>query len=348
MTRTCPLMLQETREAPAVVARLIEANADAVHRLAAAVRQRRPRFAMTIARGSSDHAATLVKYALETRLGLVTASAAPSVTTVYGARLGLADALVIAVSQSGQSPDVVGALRAAREAGALTVAIVNAPGSPLEDAAEFVLPMHAGEERAVAATKSFVACLAAALQLVAALAGDDSLKAALDRLPGALREALALEEIAASRAERYRYADALVTLARGPHFAAALELALKFKETCTLRAEAFSAAEFAHGPIILVEPGFPVVALQARDSSAAGTQELYADLARRGADLVLVGAPAPELPAAVRLETPATGDALTDPLGAILAGYLFAGHLSLARGLDPDAPRSLSKVTRTL
>jgi glucosamine--fructose-6-phosphate aminotransferase (isomerizing) len=343
-----PRMLQEVRESPDVVARILSENSGTVKRLAIALRERQPRFAMTIARGSSDHAAAYLKYALETRLGVVTASGAPSVVTVYGSRLRLQDALVIAISQSGQSPDVVGALAAAREAGAMTVAVVNEEGSPLEQAAEFCLPMRAGPEKAVAATKTYVASLVAPLQVLAAVAEDDALITALAGLPSALRAALGVEEEAARRAERYRYADGMVTLARGPHFPIALELALKFKETCRLRAEAFSAAEFAHGPIILVEHGFPILAFQARDASGEGTRTLYKDLAARGAELVLVGDTSDEISAAVRLPTPPTGHLLTDPVAGVLAGYLFAGHLALARGLDPDAPRSLTKVTRTL
>ncbi len=343
-----PNMLREVRETPEVVARLLERNRDAAKKLAQAIRERQPAFALTVARGSSDHASSFVKYALETQLGLPTASATPSVVTIYNAQLKLERALVIAISQSGQSPDVVGVLESARAAGALTVAIVNTSGSPLEAAAEFVLPMHAGPELAVAATKSFVASLVAPLEVVAALTSDDSLRNALEGLPVKLERALKSEEVALDRAERYRYAEAMVTLARGTHFPLALEMALKLKETCRLHAEAFSAAEFAHGPIILAGEGLPILAFQSRDAAAEGTLQLFNDLVARGAELVLVGDTSADIAAPVRLETPATGHFLTDPVAAVLASYLFAGHLSLARGLDPDAPRSLSKVTKTL
>lgn len=342
-----PKMLQEVRQAPEVVTRLLEHNREAARKLADAIRQRDPKFAMTIARGTSDHASNFLKYALETQLGLVTASAIPSSVTIYGAKPRLEGALVVAISQSGQSPDVVGMLEAARDAGALTVAIVNAPDSPLEATAEFVLPMHAGPELAVAATKTFVSSLVAPLQVIAALTPGRELGDALSGLPTMLTKALEVEVIAQDRAERYRYAEAVVTLARGAHFPMALEMALKLKETCRLHAEAFSAAEFAHGPIILAGDGLPILAFQSRDA-AAGTVQLYNDLVSRGAELVLVGDTSVNVQASVRLETPATGHFLTDPVTAILASYLFAGHLSLARGLDPDAPRSLSKVTKTL
>lgn len=343
-----PKMLAEVRQAPEVVSRLLERNREAAQKLAGAIRERDPKFAMTVARGTSDHASNFLKYALETQLGLVTASAIPSSVTIYGAKPRLEGALVVAISQSGQSPDVVGMLKAAREAGALTVAIVNAPESPLEATAEFVLPMHAGPELAVAATKTFVSSLVAPLQVIAALSPGRELELALSGLSARLTQALEIEAIAHDRAERYRYAEAVVTLARGAHFPMALEMALKLKETCRLHAEAFSAAEFAHGPIILAGDGLPILAFQSRDAAAAGTIELYNDLTARGAELVLVGDTSVDVRASVRLETPATGHFLTDPVAAILASYLFAGHLSLARGLDPDAPRSLSKVTKTL
>ena len=343
-----PIMLQEIRQVPSIIAAQLEANAARVVALAKAIATRQPLFAMTIARGTSDHAANFVQYALESQLGLVTASAAPSVITAYHAKLKLERALVIAISQSGQSPDVVGSLQAARQQGALTVAIVNAPNTPLEAAAEFCLPMCAGAELAVAATKSFIASLVAPLSVIAALNNDSSLQTALQHLPSATQAALETESIAADRAERYRYADSMVTLGRGLHYPLAREAALKLKETSIISAEAFSTAEFAHGPIILIEPGFPVLAFQARDATAAGSLERYQDLCSRGAELILVGADTPAIPATIRLPTPATGHDLTDPIPAMLAAYLFAGYLSLAKGLNPDTPRTLSKVTKTL
>jgi glutamine---fructose-6-phosphate transaminase (isomerizing) len=341
-------ILHEIHQVPDVLECQLLENKHRVAALAAAIASRQPRFAMTIARGTSDHAANFLQYVLESQLGLVTASAAPSVVTAYNAKLQLDGALVVAISQSGQSPDVVNSLAAARQQGALTVAIVNAPDTPLEDAAEFCLPMQAGLEEAVAATKSFIASLFAPLQLIAALKSDQGLYCALERLPQAAKTALETESIASSRAERYRYAESMVALGRGLHFPLARETALKLKETSVISAEAFSSAEFAHGPIILIESGFPVLAFLARDATRQGTLERYADLAARGAELILIGADAPEIPALIRLPTPDTGHILTDPIVAMLGSYLFAAHLSLAKGLDPDAPRTLSKVTKTL
>ena len=341
-----PLMLQEAREAPEVVRRLLRENAHEARRVAAALAARPPRFAVTVARGSSDHAANVLKYALETQLGLSVAGAAPSVTTVYGRAMHLEGALVLAVSQSGASPDVVETVAGARAAGALTLAMVNQPDSPLSRAAEFTLPLWAGEERAVAATKSFVASLVAGLQLLACLKPDPALDSALETLPRTLEEALGVEETARARAERYRYAQQMIVLGRGLHFGVALEAALKLKETCGIQAEAYSSAEFAHGPVRIVDSGFPVVAFQSRDQAAALTLETYRGLEDKEAELLLIGADAP-LQAPVRLLTPPSGHRLTDPAASILALYLLAGHLALARGLDPDAPPSLRKVTLT-
>jgi glutamine---fructose-6-phosphate transaminase (isomerizing) len=343
-----PNMLLEIRQTPQVIAGLLEANATISANLARAVARHNPEFAVTIARGTSDHAANFLKYTLETQLGIVTASSSPSVITAYNAKLRLQKAIVIAISQSGESPDVVNSLRAARDAGALTVALVNQPDSPLEDAAEFVLPMLAGVELAVAATKSFIASLVAPLQVIASFSQNQALQQALQNLPKALEVTLQLEELAKDRAERYRYAEAMVSLARGVHFPIAQETALKLKETCVLQTEAFSTAEFAHGPIILIEPGFPVIAFQARDSTSHGTLERYQDLAQRGAELILIGNQTPTLATSSQLLTPDTGHYLTDPIVASIAAYLFAGHLSLVKGFNPDAPRNLKKVTRTL
>ena len=338
---TEPLMLRETREAPAAVSRLLAGNREAASRLAAAVRERRPAYAVTVARGSSDHACTVLKYALETQLSLPVASLGPSVHTLYGARLDLAGALVVAVSQSGESPDVVENVRAARESGALTVALVNVEDSPLAGAAEFVLPLRCGPEKAVAATKSYLASLCAFLPVLAELTGDEELKRALDALPEQLTRTLELEGQARELAGRYRFADNLLILARGYHYGAAQEAALKLKETCGIHAEAYSAAEFSHGPRRLLAEGLPLLGFASADAAWDATRRAYDDLRAAGADLRLLG---PQ--AQVDLPTPATHP-LTDPVTSTLAFYLFAAHLALGRGLDPDRPPLLSKVTKT-
>lgn len=342
MTLPDPLMLREAREAPQVVRRQRSENAAVAQALAAALQERRPPYAVTVARGSSDHACTVLKYALETQLSLPVASLGPSVHTLYGARPHLRGALVIAVSQSGASPDVVENMRMAREAGAVTVALVNAHGSELAREAEFVLPLHCGEERAVAATKSYLASLTALLPVIARLTGDRELSHALDALPDALERTLTLEEIARDLAGRYRSADNLLILARGLHYGVAQEAALKLKETCGIHAEAYSAAEFSHGPKRLLAEGLPLLGFTCADAAQSATAAAYRELLASGADLRTLG---PEVGST--LATPHTGHSLTDPVASALAFYLFAGHLALHRGLDPDQPPLLSKVTRT-
>lgn len=342
MTTPDPLMLQEAREAPRVLHRQLRENEAVTRALVAALRQRRPPYAVTVARGSSDHACTVLKYALETRLALPVASLGPSVHTLYGARLDLRGALVIAVSQSGASPDVVETVRMARQGGALTVALVNVEASDLAREAEFVLPLRCGEERAVAATKSYLASLTALLPVIAPLAGDPELVNALEALPEALEQTLTLEGQARDLAGRYRSLDNLLVLARGLHYGVAQEAALKLKETCGIHAEAYSAAEFDHGPKRLLAEGVALLGFTSVDAAGEATRRAYADLSASGADLRTLG-PA----AGSALTTPATGHGLTDPVASALALYLFAAHLALHRGLDPDAPPLLSKVTRT-
>jgi glucosamine--fructose-6-phosphate aminotransferase (isomerizing) len=341
-----PAMLQETRQFPEVAARQLRENRASVAELAGAIGRHPPAFAVTLARGSSDHAATFWKYALEIQLGLPTLSAAPSVVTLYRRQPRLAGALAVAISQSGASPDLIETLAAAGRAGALTVAVVNDPESELAAQAQWVLPMWAGPERAVAATKSYLASLLAATQLCAALGEDPGLRAALSGLPERAAQTLGLEALAAAHAERYRYAEVFSVLGRGLHLGIAQEAALKLKETSGLHAEAFSSAEFAHGPVRLIEPGHPVLGLLGRDATGPSTLASYRELASRGAELIAVGAE-PDFPAALQLTTPAGGHPLADPLLSGLATYLLAGHVALARGMDPDAPPALHKVTKT-
>ncbi len=339
---TDPLMLQEARQTPDVIARQLSENAQAAGALADVLRTRRPAYAVTIARGSSDHACTVLKYALETELSLPVASLGPSVHTLYGARLDLRGALVVAVSQSGASPDVVENVRMAREGGALTVALVNVEDSDLAQAAEFTLPLRCGEERAVAATKSYLASLTAFLPVIAALGPGGRLQAALERLPETLQRTLALEDAANALAARYSFAQNLLILARGLHYGVAQEAALKLKETSGIHAEAYSAAEFSHGPKRLLAEGLPLLGFSSADAAWPATSAAYDDLRAGGADLRTLG-PA----AGSTLQTPGTGHGLTDTVPSALAFYLFAAHLALGRGLDPDAPPLLSKVTKT-
>lgn len=337
-----PLMLREAREAPAVIRRQLRENAEVTRALGARLRERPPPYGVTVARGSSDHACTVLKYALETALARPVASLGPSVHTLYGARLDLRGALMIAVSQSGASPDVVETVTMARRGGALTVALVNVEESDLAQAAELVLPLRCGEERAVAATKSFLASLTALLPVLAYLTGDAALRRTLEGLPDVLERVLALEGQARDLAERYRFAERLIVLARGHHYGVAREAALKLKETCGLHAEASSAAEFSHGPKRLLAEGVPLLGFTSVDAAGEATAAAYADLLATGADLRTLG-PA----AGSALTTRPTGHPLTDPVASALAAYLFAAGLAAHRGMDPDSPPLLSKVTRT-
>lgn len=334
-------MFVEAAEAPAAIARLLAANREAAARLGETLRARPPGAVVTCGRGSSDHAATYAKYLIETGLGIPTSSAALSVSSVYEATPRLEGALFLAISQSGRSPDILAAVDAARRSGALTVALVNDEASPLADLAELTLPLKAGPELSVAATKSYITALAGIAQLVAAWTPDAPLAKALDGLPSVLDEAWALDWSAAATPVLKDKTN-LFVLGRGPGFAAAQEAALKFKETCGMHAEAFSAAEVRHGPMALVGEGFPVLVFAQADASEAGVLELTAQLRARGACVLLAGGSGPD-----SLPTPATHPVL-EPIVRIQGFYRLANNLALARGLDPDSPPHLRKVTETV
>lgn len=339
-------MAREIAEAPEVVARLLDAERDNVRRLGARLRDLDPPVVVTCARGSSDHAAAFFKYGLEILLGIPAASMGPSVASLYNAPLRLKGTVQISISQSGRSPDIVALQAAAKRAGALTVAIVNLTDSPLADEADIVLPLHAGPEKSVAATKTFIASVVAAAVIVAAWSDDRELQAALDRLPERLSKALALDwrEAVAPLAT----ASSLFVLGRGPSFPIALETALKFKETMSLHAEAFSAAEVMHGPLSLVREGFRIFAYNPPDASYAAMSAVLDRLRETGAEVFAVqsgageGAPAGTLPMA------ASGHLLADPITMCLPAYRLIEELARRRGYDPDNPSNLKKVTETV
>lgn len=336
------LMHREIAETPAAVRRLLASSGPAIAEAGAALRRLSPPVVLTVARGSSDHAATYFKYAAEIAAGVPVASLGPSVVSIYGARLRLAGAAALAVSQSGKSPDIVAALLAARHGGARTIALVNAEGSPLADAADHLIPLAAGPERSVAATKSFIASVAAALGLLASWQEDAALSDALRALPEQLDAALSCDWSPAIEAALG--ARSLYTLGRGPGFAVASEAALKFKETSLLHAEAYSGAELLHGPVSLVDRGFPVLAFVPDDAAHPSLADLAKRLDAKGATLFVAGRGAP----GQRLPSIATGHPLTEPLAMLVSFYGFVEQVSRARGLDPDVPRGLSKVTETV
>ncbi|MGO9804136.1 MAG: SIS domain-containing protein [Steroidobacteraceae bacterium] len=335
-------MYGEAAQAPAVVGAQLSANAERAARLGERLRRSPPRAVVTIARGSSDHAATFARYLIETRLGILTASAAPSVSSVYDVAPDLAGTVVLAISQSGESPDLLSAVSRARSGGARVVALLNAESSPLAQLADDLLPLGAGAELSVAATKSYIASLAAIVQLVAAWAEDAELAAALAAAPEQLTRAFELDWGAA--VARLMPANNLYVIGRGLGLGIAQEAALKFKETCGLHAEALSAAELRHGPMALVRAHFPLLLFTQNDESRPGVAQLAAELAAQGADVMVAGT---EVARATVLPSLAAHPAI-EPLLLAQSFYRMANALSLARGRDPDRPPHLSKVTETV
>ena len=342
-------MATDIAEQPEVFARLLEpAPADAIAAIAARVIEQRPRHVVFTARGTSDHAALYGAYLSEIRLGIPAGLASPSAVTVYGARPDLAGALVIGVSQSGGSADLVEVVRAARDTGALTLAITNNPNSALAEAAELHIDVAAGHERAVAATKTYTAELLALLLLV------ESVRAG-GRLPGDERSALAeLPNLAAGLlddatpaeiAGRYRFAARVVTTGRGYAYPTAREAALKLMETSYLPALAFSGADLLHGPLAMTAPDVPVLAVVGDGPAGAAMREVVTKLDERRADVVAIGPSAID-GVRLRIATPSVDERYA-PLLDILPLQRLAMHLALARGEDPDAPRGLNKVTIT-
>ncbi len=336
-------MFREAAEAPAVVRAQLSRNQRTLDHLAERLRAHPPRAVVTLGRGSSDHAATFARYLIETRLGIMTASAAPSVTSIYDVAPGMEDTLCLVISQSGRSPDLLAAAEAARAAGALVVALVNDDTSPLAEMAEVVAPLIAGPELSVAATKSYIASLSAITQLVAAWTGDMALLAALPGLPGLLERAWGLDWSGAI--PRLRSASSLYVVGRGVGFGVAQEAALKFKETCGLHAEAFSTAEVQHGPMALVGPGFPILAFAQNDETLEGVETVAAACADRGADVIKAGGAARR--GVLQLPTEAAHPVL-EPIAYALSVYRMINALALARGFDPDRPPHLAKVTETI
>jgi len=332
----------EAGQAAQAVRDQLFSNAERMQRLGERLRRLAPRAVVTCARGSSDHAATFAKYLIETRLGVLTSSAAPSVSSVYDTRPDLSNSVCLAISQSGASPDILAAVGKAREAGAMVVALVNATDSPLAHRADHVVPLCAGAETSVAATKSFIASLAAIVHLVACWADDRELSEEIRKAPRHLERAWSLDWSAA--VERLKSATGLFVVGRGMGLGVAQEAALKLKETCGLHAEAVSAAELRHGPMALVRPGFPVLVFSQNDEARAGVEALAEELVARKADVIIAGS---RCQGALNLASDAAHPVI-EPMLIAQAFYRMANALSLARGLDPDRPPNLRKVTETV
>ncbi len=331
------LMFSEAAEGGAAVQRFLSHNKAALVRLGAHLKANPPRSVTTVARGSSDHAATYGKYLIETYLGVPTSTAAMSVSSIYAAPVVAEDSLCIAISQSGRSPDLLATVEAHRKA------LVNDETSPLAALADELLPLCAGPEKSVAATKSYIASLGGLAAIVAAWSGDESLTDSLRDLPSQLTAAFALDWSPALSV--LQSARNLFVIGRGYGFAVAQEAALKLKETCALHAEAFSSAEVKHGPMAIINDGFPIIGFATSDVAGDGVREAAQEFAARGASVLLANVEA--ISGTTPLPALASHPAL-EPILQIQSFYRLANTLSVARGLDPDSPPHLNKVTKTV
>ena len=343
MVNTTTHMYREIRDIPDATRMLLTDGREQIRAAAAKLRDADPNLIITVARGSSDHAATHFKYACELTIGVPVASIGPSIVSIYGAKLKLENSACIGISQSGQSPDIVEMVRSARQQGAVSVAVTNDPASPLSIASDFTIPICAGVEKSVAATKTYVASVVAELALLAHWSGDNELITAVEALPDHFEHAIQYDW--PQLRDALQGHNSLFTLGRGVSFAIAKEAALKFKETCQIHAESFSSAEVLHGPVSVVSEGFPVLGLAARDTAEASVSAICDQLAGQGANVFVTSTKAE---AAKMLEFAKTSHPLTDPLALIVSFYSFIERLAADRGINPDAPRNLTKVTETV
>ena len=335
-------MFNEAAQAARVVRNQLEMNAANVRHIGALLREMNPRAVVTCARGSSDHAATFAKYLIESHTKLLTTSAAPSMSSLYDAQPDMRGVVFLVISQSGKSPDLLASAENAKRNGATVIALCNSPDAPLTQLAHHTIPLCAGAETSVAATKSYIAPLSAIVHLTACWTDDQTLVDALIGAPDKLEQAWNLDWSAAlSALER---ANNLFVVGRGYGLGIAQEAALKFKETCGLHAEAFSAAEVKHGPMALVGRGFPVLMLSQNDESRGGIEKLATEFVSRGADVLLAGA---KVAGSIELPTVAAHPVI-EPLLMVHSFYRMVATLAPARGFDPDRPPHLNKVTETM
>jgi glucosamine--fructose-6-phosphate aminotransferase (isomerizing) len=331
---TPTIMAQEAAEAPARIREQLAANSSTIAAIVSQINQRAPKYVYMVGRGSSDHAGVFAKYLIEIEIGLPVVHSAPSIASVYNKQLQLTDALVLVISQSGRSPDILAQVAMAKAAGAMVVALVNDTTSPLAEQADFVVPLFVGPEKAVAATKSYLATLSALLQLVAVWSQQPELLNAVNALPELLLQAQALP--AQLTAEGVANVKHGVVLGRGPGYAIAREIALKLKEVCGIHAEAFSSAEFLHGPVTLVKDQFAIIDVTVHDEAYAAHKAQINEVQSRGASLVHLD----------------HGDLVTHPrvlpLLVLQRFYLDVEAVARSRGVNPDAPPGLNKVTKTV
>jgi glutamine---fructose-6-phosphate transaminase (isomerizing) len=335
-------MYREAEESADRVQMQLEQDATSFAQLGERLRQLQPQVVITCARGSSDHAATYARYLIETRLGLLTSSTPPSVSSVFRIRRQLPQCVFLAISQSGRSPDVLSAAAAAKAAGALVIAMVNTVDSPLAQSADICVPLWAGVESSVAATKSYICTLAATVQLVAHWANDATLLGALAEVPGQLRAAWQLDW--RNLVEVLKPARNLFVLGRGVGLGVAYEAALKLKETCGLHAEGYSSAEVRHGPIAILDRDMPVLMFCQNDEARAGLETVARGLSKEGVRVLLAGSRVDGVEALPTL----TSHPVIEPLLMAQSFYRAAATLSIVRGLDPDRPPRLEKATLTV
>ena len=337
---------QEIYSQPGVIARLLSMEMEHVQRIVAAL----PPFdyVLIAARGSSDHAATYAQYIWPALTGYPVALATPSLHTLYHAAPRLANALVIGISQSGQSPDIVAVLEEGKRQGRPTLAITNDGNSPLAAIADHVIELHAGFERSVAATKTYTTELAVMALFAAAWSGNQQHVDDIAGLPAALEATLRGAADIARQAERYRYMDRCVVVGRGYNYATSFELALKLKELTYVMATAYSSADFRHGPIATIEAGLPTILIMPQDAAFPDMLDLATDMQKREAELLIISDAGQALALAkTPLPIASSVPPWLSPITAIVPGQLLALHLALAKGYDPDVPRGLQKVTRT-
>jgi glutamine---fructose-6-phosphate transaminase (isomerizing) len=331
---------------PEVVKRILEDETRHIEKVVAQL----PLFdyALIAARGSSDHAATYAKYAWTSLAGYPVALAAPSLLTMYKTQVRLAGALVVGISQSGQSPDILAVLEEGKRQGRPTLAITNDGSSPLASIADHVIELHAGSEQSIAATKTYTAQLTVMAIFAATLSGNAQHLDALQQIPPAMESSLQLDSKIAQNVERYRYMDRCIVIGRGFNYATSFELALKLKELTYIMVSAYSSADFRHGPIATIERGLPVFLFMPKGATYNDMLDLAIELKRREAELLVISESEQALSLA-RTALPICPDIpewLT-PLITIIPGQLFALHLALTKGLNPDIPRSLHNVTLT-
>ncbi len=336
-------MRREILEIPTAVERLLSQGTPQIKQAAKAARDLDPAFVITVARGSSDHVCSYLKYACELLLGLPVASIGPSISSIYQAPMKLTNSLSISISQSGKSPDIVEMARTSKRDGALSLAITNNPSSPLADVCDHVLDIYAEAEISVAATKTFVTSAVAGLMLLAEWRGDRDLLDAINELPSHLEKASAIDwpEVRIAINDEH----SLFTLGRGPVSAISNEAALKFKETCQIHAESYSSAEVLHGPISIVDSGFPVLGFACADAAEDALASIADEIAAKGAQ---VFATTERVKRAQRIDHIRTSHDLTDALSLIVSFYTMVDQVAAERGVNPDMPRHLKKVTETV